>query len=177
MAEVYWFGSIIGTDEGFDDDGLFAKWKISFGNNWQLIEGSCSGHTQTDYHSIDEKCYWYHPINVHFATCGIQNWPRFEFEVFKEDKFGKVSFVSYGFTYLPSQPGFHQIKCYTWKPVGNIQDRIYSLFTDSSLILKDNEIISNSYERFKIQTETKGIILLELYIITKNFDKFGIELA
>ncbi|XP_053209415.1 B9 domain-containing protein 2-like [Panonychus citri] len=178
MAEIHCFGSIIGTDDDFGGDtGLFAKWKITYGSNWQLIEGHSSGDTQVDFSSIDSRCYWSHPIDVHFVTNGIQNWPRIEFQVFKEDSFGRISFVSYGFLHLPSSPGYHRLKCYTWKPIGGITDRIHSFFTGSSLILRNSDIIYSNCDRFRVQTESKGTILLDLYLIIKNFDRFGVELS
>lgn len=83
--------------------------------------------------------------------------------------------MSYGCIHVPSQPGDHRIECYTWKPLGNLQDKITSLFTGESLKLTNEQVIFSGDERFKLQTETKGKITLQLFVVMKNFDKFGIE--
>ncbi|XP_074598189.1 B9 domain-containing protein 2-like [Brevipalpus obovatus] len=176
MAEFHCFGSIIGSDENFDQTGLFARWKISHGSNWELIEGQSSGETQIDFPNIGARSHWSHPIDVHFVCNGIQGWPRIEFQVFKEDSYGRVCSISYGFIHLPSSPGYHELKCYTWKPVGSIYNRLYSFFTGSSLILRNPEMIYNPNERYRIRTETSGTLSLQLYVITKNFDRYGVEL-
>lgn len=176
MAELHCFGTILAADSDFNTSGLFAKWKISYGNNWELLEGLSSGETQIDFPSIGERVYWCHPIDVHFACNGIQNWPRIEFQVFKEDSYGRVSFISYGFVHIPSQPGSHRIKCYTWRPIGNLFNRLYSLFSGSSLVLSNPEVIFNHSNRLQIRTETSGTIILNLYIIARHFDRYGVEL-
>lgn len=177
MAELYCFGCIVGADSDFNETGLFAKWKISYGNNWELIEGLSSAETQIDFPSIGDRANWCHPVDFHFVCNGIQSWPRIEFQVFKEDSHGRVSFVSYGFVHIPSQPGFHEVKCYTWKPIGNLYSQLYSMFTGSSLVLSNPEVIFTSANRYRIRTETSGTITLNLYVIARHFDRYGVELS
>jgi len=42
------------------------------GGGWKLISGLKEGQTQVDSPAYDSVTYWCHPIDVHFATKGIQ---------------------------------------------------------------------------------------------------------
>ncbi|RWS04609.1 B9 domain-containing protein 2-like protein [Dinothrombium tinctorium] len=175
MAEIHVFGQIVGAGK-FNTNGLFCKWNIVFGGGWNLIEGNVCGQTQVDYSAFEDQAFWCHPIDVHFATIGIQNWPKIIFEVWRQDFYGKSTLCSYSFCHIPSEPGFHEIKCFTWKPAGSREDQIASLFTGAGLRLSNSSTISENFERFRLQTESSGELNLELFIIFKNFEKFGIEI-
>lgn len=51
------------------------------GNNWTVIAGHAAGQTQVDSSEYNETCYWYQPIDIHFASKGIKGlfhtWLRF----------------------------------------------------------------------------------------------------
>lgn len=42
-----------------------------------------------------------------------------------------------------------------------------------SLQLKSPNILVNSLDRFELLTESMGTIKIELYILTRNFEKYG----
>ncbi|RWS22362.1 B9 domain-containing protein 2-like protein, partial [Leptotrombidium deliense] len=174
MAEVYIFGQILGGNE-FNENGLFCKWSFVFGNNWTQIEGTSSGQTQVDYSTFEDRVYWCHPIDIHFLTLGVQNWPKIVFEVWKQDLYGKCTLCSYGFSNIPVEPGFHEFRCFTWKPLGKKEDQIAALFTGAGLRLTHTSTISENFERFRLQTEPSGEITIQLFVIFKNFDTFGID--
>jgi B9 domain-containing protein 2 len=56
-----------------------------------------------------------------------------------------------------------------------VTDQISQLFTGESLKLTNEEIIITNDDRFRLQTQTMGVVNLELYVVLKNFDKYGIE--
>jgi B9 domain-containing protein 2 len=56
-----------------------------------------------------------------------------------------------------------------------VTDQISQLFTGESLKLTNEEIIITNDDRFRLQTQTMGDVNLELYVVLKNFDKYGIE--
>lgn len=45
------------------------------GGGWKLIAGLKEGQTQVDNPEYENVVYWCHPIDVHFATKGIQGKP------------------------------------------------------------------------------------------------------
>jgi len=42
------------------------------GTNWKIISGHKEGQTQVDSPSYDDRTWWCHPIDIHFASKGIQ---------------------------------------------------------------------------------------------------------
>lgn len=42
------------------------------GGGWKVVEGLTEGQTHVDSPSWEEAAFWSHPIDVHFATKGIQ---------------------------------------------------------------------------------------------------------
>lgn len=44
----------------------------SQGGAWKLLSGLREGQTQVDHPQLDDVAYWSHPIDVHFATKGLQ---------------------------------------------------------------------------------------------------------
>lgn len=175
MAELHLFGQLVGGS-GFDlDCKLSCRWKIINGGGWRVVEGLIEGYTQLDNPQSGDIAYWSHPIDVHLLATGIGGWPKIEIEVWKQDNFGRVSLSSYGCLHVPSEPGNHDINCMTWKPCGNFIDQLFSLFTGGSLRLQDNNFICDPSERLRLQTTPAGQVIFNVNIITRNFEKFGIE--
>lgn len=48
---------------------------FSTGTNWKVISGCKEGQTHVDSPSYDNRTWWCHPIDVHFASKGIQGTP------------------------------------------------------------------------------------------------------
>ncbi|XP_039366912.1 transforming growth factor beta-1 proprotein-like isoform X2 [Mauremys reevesii] len=71
MAEVHLIGQIVGAS-GFPSSSLFCKWGIHTGGAWKLLSGLREGQTQVDHPQLGDVAYWSHPIDVHFATKGLQ---------------------------------------------------------------------------------------------------------
>lgn len=45
---------------------------LSTGAAWKLLSGVREGQTQVDTPQIGDMAYWSHPIDLHFATKGLQ---------------------------------------------------------------------------------------------------------
>ncbi|XP_034234571.1 B9 domain-containing protein 2 isoform X2 [Thrips palmi] len=71
MAELHVIGQIASAS-GFPSHNLFCKWGIHAGGGWRVIEGLTEGQTHVDNPSWQEAAVWCHPIDVHFATKGVQ---------------------------------------------------------------------------------------------------------
>jgi B9 domain-containing protein 2 len=42
------------------------------GGAWKVLAGLREGQTQVDNPQIEDRASWYHPIDIHFATKGLQ---------------------------------------------------------------------------------------------------------
>uniref|UniRef100_A0A3Q4N7S2 B9 domain-containing protein 2 n=1 Tax=Neolamprologus brichardi TaxID=32507 RepID=A0A3Q4N7S2_NEOBR len=96
MAELHIIGQIIGAS-GFPEKTLFCKWGIHTGEAWRLLSGLKEGQTQVDSPQIGDIAYWSHPIDLHYATKGLQGWPKIHLEVWHQDSFGRCQLYGYGF--------------------------------------------------------------------------------
>lgn len=177
MAEVHLIGQIIEAT-GFEDKSLFTKWSISTGSCWRQLEGFSEGQTHLSTLIKDETSHaWNHPIDVHYVTRGLQGWPKFEFQIWGVDWLGKCNISAYGFMNIPTKPGFHQLTCSTWRPVGDFRRRLIDYVTGYRMHLVDpSDIVSNGLNRHVIQSMSMGSIKTELTVVSKEFEKYGVDL-
>ncbi|EHB02537.1 B9 domain-containing protein 2 [Heterocephalus glaber] len=131
MAEVHVIGQIIGAT-GFSESSLFCKWGIHTGAAWKLLSGVREGQTQVDTPQVGDMAYWSHPIDLHFATKGLQGWPRLHLQVWSQDSFGRCQLEGYGFCHVPSSPGTHQLDCSTWRPLGSWREQLARAFVGAA---------------------------------------------
>ncbi|XP_070495457.1 B9 domain-containing protein 2 [Chironomus tepperi] len=174
MAEVYIFGQILSAEK-FREPNLFCRWNIQAGSLWKFIEGESEGQTATDCNIVDNVSYFAHPIDLHLATRGIQGWPKVSIEVFSVNALKQFYPVAIGFTYIPTKPGFHQLKIATWRIAPQtFFDSIKEKFYTGGFTIVKKDLIHTGIERYKISTISSGTVNLELNIVFKNFRKYNI---
>jgi B9 domain-containing protein 2 len=190
MAEVHIIGEIIQAQD-FVDRSLFAKWNMNAGSCWRVLEGFTEGQTQLSLKYLEDSALettdaaqpqvtlhsWSHPIDVHYLTKGLQGWPQMEFQVWGVDWLGKCNISAYGFINVPLQPGYHQLECHTWRPVGDFRRRIIDYITGYRMhLVNPSDIISNSLNRHVIQSESMGTLKINLTVVLKDFHEYGVDL-
>ncbi|XP_029427651.1 B9 domain-containing protein 2 isoform X1 [Rhinatrema bivittatum] len=174
MAEVHIIGQIVGAS-GFPQHSLFCKWGIHAGGAWKLLSGVAEGQTQVDNPQNEEMAFWSHPIDIHFATKGLQGWPKLYLQVWHQDSFGRNELYGYGFCHVPSGPGLHQLECVTWRPQGSWQEQLSQLFVGGGLQLKNSDLIYSGADRYRLQTTAMGKVHLQLGVLLRHFDRYGVE--
>ncbi|XP_060222428.1 B9 domain-containing protein 2 isoform X1 [Meriones unguiculatus] len=107
MAEVHVIGQILGAT-GFPESSLFCKWGVHTGAAWKLLSGVREGQTQVDTPQIGDMAYWSHPIDLHFATKGLQGW-QLQGQEFLSAVFTAVSPASWRRAASPSTAGLDSI--------------------------------------------------------------------
>lgn len=188
MAEVHLIGHLLEAS-GFDDKSLFAKWSLKTASNWTVLEGLKEGQTHLSNAFADStqdsgqdgldcnRHIWSHPIDVHYVTKGLSGWPKFEFQIWTVDWMGKANISSYGYLSIPMHPGYHELTCYTWRPVGDIRRRIVDYMTGYRMHLVDpSDPIINGFQRHAIQAQSMGTITVELNLVFKDFDNYGLDI-
>eukprot|EP01137_Pigoraptor_chileana_P016609 Opistho-2@73624 len=174
MAELHIIGELVGAS-GFPSTNLYCKWGIVTGAAWRCLEGQVAGQTQVDTPRDAICAKWSHPIDVHFATKGIQGWPKLHFQVWHLDGYGRSELYGYGFCHVPTSPGFHEVDCVTWRPAGNLMEQISAFFLGGGLQLKSPDLVYNGADRYRLRTVAMGNVHLQLSVILRNFEKFGVE--
>lgn len=174
MGELHIIGQIVGAS-GFPESSLFCKWGVHTGGAWRLLSGLKEGQTQVDIPQIGDMAYWSHPIDLHYATKGLQGWPKLHLQVWHQDSFGRSQMYGYGYCHVPSSPGHHRISCVTWRPLGTWQEQLAQMFIGGGPQLRSPDLIYNGADRYRLNTEAMGTVELDLGIIMRHFDKYGVD--
>uniref|UniRef100_A0A3B3HXR8 B9 domain-containing protein 2 n=2 Tax=Oryzias latipes TaxID=8090 RepID=A0A3B3HXR8_ORYLA len=174
MAELHIIGQILGA-RGFPQNSLFCKWGVHTGGAWRLLSGLKEGQTQVDIPQTGNMAYWSHPIDLQFATKGLQGWPKLHLQVWHQDSFGRCQLYGYGYCHVPCSPGTHRIECVTWRPLGSWQEQITQMFVGGGPQLRSPDLIYSGADRYRLQTEAMGTVELELGVIMRHFDKYGVD--
>ncbi|XP_029908309.1 B9 domain-containing protein 2 [Myripristis murdjan] len=174
MAELHVIGQIVGAS-GFPQSSLFCKWGVHTGGAWRLLSGLKEGQTQVDLPQTGDMAYWSHPIDLHYSTKGLQGWPKLHLQVWHQDSFGRCQLYGYGYCHIPSSPGHHHVRCVTWRPLGSWQEQLAQIFVGGGPQLRTPDLIYSGADRYRLHTEAMGTVELELGIIMRHFDKYGVE--
>jgi B9 domain-containing protein 2 len=102
-------------------------------------------------------------------------WPKLYFQVWHQDSFGRNELYGYGYCHVPTSPGIHDIECPTWRPVGTARERLTQAFLGGGPQLRNPDLIYSGSDRYHLRTQTMGRVHLQLGVITRNFEKYGIE--
>ncbi|VDN18791.1 unnamed protein product [Gongylonema pulchrum] len=111
------------------------------------------------------------------SICDLSNagWPSINLQIWHHDEFGRQNLHAYGTVFLPVSPGEHQIKCYTCRPKGSLREEMVQHFLGGGLLLTGESSTRLLEENAKLRTVSMGIVQLRLSVITKHFDRFGIQ--
>jgi len=177
QPEVHIIGEICGASGFGTDTSLSCKWAIEVGDKWELLEGSKSGHTQTDTpDSGSDTIVWCHPIDIHYVCGSMQGWPKLLFQIHKLDDYGRLDIESYGFIHIPPTPGIHELSCATWRPVGTPAQEWNAFFVGGSPSLKTTSILYNAAsERYRLVTTSSGTVHIRVEVLLRNADIYGLE--
>ncbi|XP_045520147.1 B9 domain-containing protein 2-like isoform X3 [Pieris brassicae] len=151
MAELHILGHINCAQHFTEGYSLYCRYTVQAGPNWTLLSGSTEGQTST-------------------------GWPKLVFHVNCLDSLERSWVVGYGCTSLPTVPGYHTIRVPCWLPAAtSISDSLRQYFLGGSHQITQNDIISLGNDRFKLRTQSKGCIEINICIILRNFTQFGVE--
>nr|XP_015296649.2 B9 domain-containing protein 2 isoform X2 [Macaca fascicularis] len=111
-----------------------------------------------------------------FCKWGIHTgWPRLHFQVWSQDSFGRCQLAGYGFCHVPSSPGTHQLACPTWRPLGSWREQLARAFVGGGPQLLHGDAIYSGADRYRLHTAAGGTVHLEISLLLRNFDRYGVE--
>ena len=102
-------------------------------------------------------------------------WPKIHLQVWHCDRYGRNELYGYGFCHVPTSPGVHAVECATWRPSGTAREQLTQAFVGGGAELKRPELVYAGADRYHLRTAAMGSVHLELGVILRNFDKYGIE--
>ena len=70
----------------------------------------------------------------------------------------------------------NSLEVVTWRPSGSIREAISNYYIGGGHQLRNPDtILSSSSDRFRLTTTSMGKVHVQLGIVQRHFDKFGIE--
>lgn len=105
----------------------------------------------------------------------MAGWPKLHVQVWHLDSFGRCELYGYGFCHLPSSPGFHHLDCVTWRPLGSWQEQLSQCFVGGGPQLINSDLIYTGADRYRLHTCAMGSVHLQLAVLLRNFDRYGVE--
>ncbi|KAL7738958.1 hypothetical protein ACLKA6_001354 [Drosophila palustris] len=175
MAEVHIIGQISKAVD-FDEPHLYCKWSLQSGNAWRLVQGEVQGQTHVASHRLENCSDFAQPLDVHLCAAAIQGWPRLLVEVYAVNVLQQCWPVGYGFAHIPSTPGCHRLEINTWKIAPSTWwQSIRERFGGGGAALSKSDLLFSGVERYKLQTRSSGRIIVELNLIFRKFEEYGVE--
>jgi B9 domain-containing protein 2 len=71
--------------------------------------------------------------------------------------------------------GEHTIEIVTWRPKGTFVEEWTAWFLGGTPQLKNSDIVSSSADRTKLKTITMGKVQLNLAVMFKDVEKYGLK--
>ncbi|KAG5477157.1 hypothetical protein GH5_04239 [Leishmania sp. Ghana 2012 LV757] len=183
MSELHIIGEI-NCGHDFGDSSYFCSYEIITGTQWTAVEGRTSGATHV-MRSGSDGIPWSYPIDVHYSFSNVQGWPKIAIQVWQLDDYGCKDIAGYGTAYLP-MPGHgeQELSVSTWRP---------SLWSSSALVrfwqalrllimggypvLRDNSLIADNEQRFKLHTIATGTVKMSFMVIGRGMKQAGLMYA
>ncbi|KHN78462.1 B9 domain-containing protein 2 [Toxocara canis] len=123
---------------------------------------SCPGEHEIVCHTWRPKGGFREEIMQHFIGGGLQL--NSVDEATRSEELMKLRTVTMG-----------SIVCHTWRPKGGFREEIMQHFIGGGLQLNSVDEATRSEELMKLRTVTMGSVKLHIFIITRHFDRFGIQ--
>eukprot|EP00075_Anas_platyrhynchos_P015189 XP_027304442.1 B9 domain-containing protein 2-like [Anas platyrhynchos] len=105
---------------------------------------------------------------------GGPGWPKLHLEVWHQDSLGRSELLGYGFCHVPSTPGCHSLTCVTWRPRGTWGERLRRFWLGGGPQLL-NPDPAYAPDRFRLRTEAAGTVRMELGVILRHFQRYGVQ--
>ncbi|XP_030377674.1 B9 domain-containing protein 2 [Scaptodrosophila lebanonensis] len=175
MAEVHIIGQILKAVD-FVEPHLYCKWILQSGNAWRLVQGEAQGQTPVSSHRLETCADFSQPLDVHLSAAAVQGWPRLLVEVYAVNVLEQSWPVGYGFVHVPTQPGSHRLEINTWKvaPAG-WWNCIKERFGGGGAALSKTDLLYSGVDRYKLQTRSSGKVIVDLNLVFRKFEEYGVE--
>jgi len=87
-----------------------------------------------------------------------------------------VRTAGYGFAFAPTTVGEHKIEITCWRPAdANSMDAVKASFLGGGPVLVHENVVHQQSDRFRLFTQTTGTVVLEVGVILKDFEQYGVE--
>ncbi|KAH8333574.1 B9 domain-containing protein 2 [Drosophila kikkawai] len=175
MAEVHIIGQILKAVD-FAEPHLYCKWSLQSGNAWRLVQGEVQGQSHVGSHRLQNCSDFAQPLDIHLSAASVLGWPRLLVEVYAVNVLNQSWPVGYGFVHVPTTPGSHRLEISTWKVAPNgWWQSIREQFGGGGAALSKTDLLYSGVERYKLHTLSSGKVIVDLNLIFRKFEDYGVE--
>uniref|UniRef100_A0A8C0BRW3 B9 domain-containing protein 2 n=1 Tax=Buteo japonicus TaxID=224669 RepID=A0A8C0BRW3_9AVES len=171
MAEVHVIGQLVGA-RGFPQRRLFCTLGLHTGGVWKLLSGLGSGQTQVDDPQADDVAYRCRPLDVHFATKGLQGWPKLH----QAADWGAVRcWVTVFATYRPPPGATRPASPATRGGPGRNSCASVWCGWGGPQLRNPEAVATGAADRFRLCTEATSTVHLQLGVLLRHFGRYRVE--
>ena len=186
--ELHIIGELVSAT-GIATPNCFAYYRVVTGTDWTCVGGTTTGQTHVDYpvtsiiqsmlHTLTHTQYTHtftfnHPIDLHYYTQSIRDWPRLVIELYTLDNDSNHHVVGYGFCYIPCQNGTHDLTVHCFRPVGTLREELINMFTPNVPSLISTEcvysVVKAKDDRPLLSSESVGTVQVRMDVMLRNMN-------
>ncbi len=84
--------------------------------------------------------------------------------------------LGYGFCHLPTSPGTHSLSVPTWRPAaGSAREAAAAHYLGGGHRLRNPDLTVAASDRHRLTTAAAGAVHVQVGVVLRNFDKYGVE--
>ena len=163
-----------------EDDSIFLKYDIFFGEEWKLINGQNSG--QSQYACLGEGTnnyfVWNMPFSIRLNCSEPYSWPQLVVSCFCPDFMGREVIKAYGMCHFPTTPGLHERNLSMFSPISS--DGMVGLneffYGKKAELIDAPKLMALGKGREILRTKSEGNISVKFNVQLEDMDKCGFDL-
>jgi len=117
---------------------------------------------------------WNHPLDLHYATSSLADWPRLRLRVLGSEGEGRPVPIAYGTAVLPCQPGPFALTVQTWRLEGTFWQELTGV---TPLGIPDLAAVDTRAAALRggLNTTSSGLIHIQGELILRKFENYGVN--
>lgn len=136
--------------------------------------GAAKSESTQETQPVGNIAVWNHPIDLHYATSSIAEWPRLRFRILGMEGEGRPVPIAYGTAVIPAQPGAFKLRVQTWRIAGSFWQEL----TGSAPIgIPDLAAVDSRAAALRsgLNTTSSGTIHIHGEVILRKFGTYGVN--
>lgn len=162
-----------------EDDCIYCKYDIVFGQDWELINQNVkkTGQSQQACKASgpDNDFVWNMPFEIGFKSTNPSGWPKLVISCFCPDYFGREVVKAYGFCFFPTTTGIHERTLYMFSPLSSsgLINAVGIFLGQKAEIINAPDVLGKGEGREVMRTQPEGTVNVTFNVILTNMENFG----
>lgn len=166
-----------------EDNTIFFKYDIVFGDEWKKLSGQSSG--QSQYACLGKGCpsyfVWNMPFDIRLCCENPENleaWPQLVISCFNPDLFGREILKAYGTCFIPTTAGSHERSLSMFSPISSYSliDVLSFLYGEKAELINAPKVLASGEGREILRCKSEGSLKVKFDIQCQNMEKFGFDM-